>query len=106
MATLTLKVPKQDREVLALTRKHTVCISESMTKTISIRIDEDLLHAVDVAGEAEHRGRSEVIRDALEAWLKQRSLAEKVRRHREGYSRHPVSPDEFSSILGAQVWPK
>jgi metal-responsive CopG/Arc/MetJ family transcriptional regulator len=77
-----------------------------MTKTISIRIDEGLLHAVDVAGKAEHRRRSEVIQDALEAWLKQRSLEEKVRRHREGYARHPVTADEFSPVLGAQTWPK
>ena len=77
-----------------------------MTKTISIRIDEKLLHAVDVAGEAEHRGRSEVIREALEAWLKRRSLEEKVRRHREGYLHHPVAEDEFSPVLGAQTWPK
>jgi len=77
-----------------------------MTKTISIRIDEGLLHAVDVAGEADRRGRSEVIREALEAWLKRRAIAEKVRRHREGYARRPVSPDEFAPILKAQVWPK
>jgi len=77
-----------------------------MTKTISIRIDEEILHAVDVVGEAEHRGRSEMIREALEAWLKHRTLAEKVRRHREGYVRHPVAPDEFSPVLGAQTWPK
>jgi metal-responsive CopG/Arc/MetJ family transcriptional regulator len=77
-----------------------------MTKTISIRIDEKLLHAVDVVGETEHRGRSEVIREALEAWLKRRALAEKVQHHREGYARHPVSPDEFAPLLKAQVWPK
>ena len=77
-----------------------------MTKTISIRIDEELLYAVDIAGGAEHRGRSEVIREALEAWLKRRALAEKVQRHREGYVRHPVSPDEFAPLLKAQVWPK
>jgi metal-responsive CopG/Arc/MetJ family transcriptional regulator len=77
-----------------------------MTKTISIRIDEELLHAVDVVGEAEHRGRSEVIREALETWLKRRALAEKVQRHREGYTRHPVTPNEFSPVLGAQTWPK
>jgi metal-responsive CopG/Arc/MetJ family transcriptional regulator len=70
-----------------------------MTKTISIRIDEEFLHAVDVAGEAEHQGRSEVIREALEVWLKQRALAERVQRHREGYTRHSVSPDEFSPVL-------
>jgi metal-responsive CopG/Arc/MetJ family transcriptional regulator len=79
---------------------------KKMTKTISIRIEEEILHAVDVAGKAEHRGRSEMIREAPEAWLKQQTLAEKVRRHREGYARHPVAPDEFSSVLGAQTWPK
>lgn len=74
-----------------------------MTKTISLRIDEALLRTVDVVGKAKHKGRSEVIREALEAWLKQRSLAEKVRRHREGYARHPVARDEFSPVLGAQT---
>jgi metal-responsive CopG/Arc/MetJ family transcriptional regulator len=77
-----------------------------MAKTISIRIDEELLHAVDVAGETDQRGRSEVIREALEAWLKHRALAEKVQRHREGYARHPIAPDEFAPILRSQVWPK
>ena len=77
-----------------------------MTKTISLRIDEDLLHAVDVAGEAEHRGRSEVVREALELWLKRRALTEKVQRHHEGYARHPVTRDEFAPVLGAQTWPK
>ena len=77
-----------------------------MTKTISIRIDEALLHAVDIAGEAERRGRSEVVREALELWLKRRTLAEKVQRHREGYARYPVTHDEFAPVLGAQTWPK
>lgn len=77
-----------------------------MTKTISLRIDADLLHAVDVAGEAEHRGRSEVVREALELWLKRRALIEKVQRHREGYTRHPVTRDEFAPVLGAQTWPQ
>lgn len=77
-----------------------------MTKTISIRIDEALLHAVDVASEGDKRGRSETGREALELWLKRRTLAEKVRRHREGYERHPVTDDEFAPVLEAQVWPK
>lgn len=85
---------------------NTNCITEGVTKTISIRIDEELLHAVDVAGAAEHRGRSEVIREALETWLKRRALMEKVQRHREGYARHPVSSDEFAPLLKAQIWPK
>ena len=77
-----------------------------MTKTISIRIDEELLHAVDVVGEKEQRGRSEVIREALEAWLKQRTLEEKVQRHRAGYLRQPITDEEFAPVLGAQTWPK
>ncbi len=77
-----------------------------MTKTISLRIDEALLHSVDVVGEAEHKGRSEVVREALELWLKRRALAEKVRRHREGYTRYPVTREEFAPVLGAQTWPK
>ncbi len=83
-----------------------VCNTICMTKTISIRIDESLLHAVDIASEGDRRGRSEIVREALELWLKRRTLAEKVRRHREGYERHPVAADEFAPVLEAQVWPK
>jgi hypothetical protein len=39
-------------------------------------------------------------------WLRRRTLEEKVRRHREGYKRHPVTSDEFEPILRAQRWPK
>ncbi len=77
-----------------------------MAKTISIRIEESLLKAVDAAVKPEQRRRSEIIREALELWLKRRALEEKVRRHREGYKRHPVTPDEFEPILKAQRWPK
>ncbi len=76
-----------------------------MAKMISIRIDESVLKAVDAA-RPEKRGRSEVIREALELWLKRRSLAEKVRSHSEGYKRHPVTREEFEPVLGAQTWPK
>ena len=61
---------------------------------------------MDVVGEKEQRGRSEVIREALEAWLKQRTLEEKVQRHRAGYLRQPITDEEFAPVLGAQTWPK
>ena len=77
-----------------------------MVRTISIRIDESLLKAVDAAVKPGQRRRSEVVREALELWLKRRALADKVRRHREGYQRHPVAPDEFAPVLKAQRWPK
>jgi Arc/MetJ-type ribon-helix-helix transcriptional regulator len=77
-----------------------------MTKTISVRLDEKLVDAVDAAGESSRLGRSEVVREALQLWLRQRRIANKVRRHRDGYARQPVKPDEFSPVLGAQRWPK
>lgn len=77
-----------------------------MVRTISFRIDESVLKAIDAAMKPDQRGRSEVIREALELWLRRRALEEKVRRHREGYKRHPVTPSEFDPILRAQRWPK
>ena len=77
-----------------------------MTKTISLRLDQRLLRAIEVASKSTHKDRSEVVSEALELWLKRRALAEKIRRHREGYARHPVSRDEFAPVLKAQLWPK
>ncbi len=82
------------------------CVLISHGKDYIFRIDESLLRAVDAALKSEHRRRSEVIREALELWLRCRALEEKVRRHREGYKRHPVTPYEFEPILRAQRWPK
>jgi hypothetical protein len=47
-----------------------------------------------------------VVREALELWLKRWTIAEKVRRHREGYTRHPVGPNEFAPVLGARCLAK
>jgi metal-responsive CopG/Arc/MetJ family transcriptional regulator len=77
-----------------------------MTKSLAIRIDTTLLEAVDAAASSDRRSRSEVIREALQLWLHHRTLAQKVRQHREGYRRHPVGADEFSPVLGVQHWPK
>ena len=61
---------------------------------------------MDDVGRDEKLGRSEVVREAVELWLEQRHLAEKVRHHQEGYRRRPVKPEEFSRVLGSQQWPK
>ena len=74
-----------------------------MTKTIAVRIDEDLLKAVD---RRSRKGRSAVVREALQLWIARQEIAEKVRRHRNGYARHPVKPEEFGPVLGVQTWPK
>jgi len=82
----------------------TFCYTNRMTKTIAVRIDEELLCAID--RRARRGQRSEIVREALQMWIARRDLAEKVRRHREGYARRPVKPGEFGPVLGAQVWPK
>ena len=69
-----------------------------------MRVDEELLRAIDRSGR--RKGRSEIVREALQMWIARRDLAEKVRRHREGYARRPVRRDEFGPVLGGQVWPK
>lgn len=77
-----------------------------MTKLLSVRLDEELVKAVDAAGRAERRLRSDVVREALELWLKQRRTAERVASHRAGYERRGVTSEEFTPVLGAQRWPK
>ena len=77
-----------------------------MTKTIYLRLDQRLLRAIEVASKSAHMDRSEVVSEALELWLKRRTVVEKVRRHREGYARHPIRRDEFAPVLKAQTWPK
>ena len=77
-----------------------------MTKTISLRLDQRLLRAVEVASRSAHKYRSEVVSEALELWLKRRAVAEKVRGHRAGYARHHIRRDEFAPVLKAQSWPK
>ncbi len=74
-----------------------------MTKTVSIRMDEALLRALDAQGGK--RARSEVLREAVEVWLAQKRLSAKVERHREGYGRWPEQVDEFGALHAAQAWP-
>ena len=77
-----------------------------MTKTISIRLDQRLLRDVENASKSARKDRSEVVSEALELWLKRQATSKKVRRHREGYARHPIRRDEFDPVLKAQSWPK
>jgi metal-responsive CopG/Arc/MetJ family transcriptional regulator len=77
-----------------------------VTKLVSFRIEEGLIDSLDRAREVDGRGRSEVVREALQLWLRQRELADRIRRHEEGYVERPVAEAEFTPVLGAQQWPK
>ena len=80
--------------------------TKRMTKSISIRVEEKLIESVDQLRKQEGRDRSEVIREALQLWLRDRRLEGQVRSHLRGYEEHPISNDEFEPVLGAQQWPK
>ena len=64
-------------------------------KTEQMTLDEDLLEAVDRAAEKLGTSRSAFMREALRNALGDLRVATLEQRHREGYTRYPVEPDEF-----------
>jgi Arc/MetJ-type ribon-helix-helix transcriptional regulator len=68
---------------------------------VSVRLDGRLVSAIDAVG----RERSEVVREALEEWLRRRRVGEMVREHETGYRRAPVAADEFDWLLESSAWP-
>ena len=77
-----------------------------MSRMITLRLSEALVERVDRERKRDGLSRAQVIKAALELWMRQRRLQEAIRREHDGYERHPVTPDEFGPVLGAQVWPK
>lgn len=73
-------------------------------RTIQLTIDEDLVKNVDRVVKSQGTTRSAFIRRLLRNALREIREAELDRKHREGYEKHPVSPDEFSIPETDQVW--
>ena len=90
------------RLTLWMTKRNLRC----MTRAVSVRIDECLIAAIDEARMKERRDRSDIVREALLLWLRQRKLAEQVREHGAGYGKELVSGAEFGPVLETQQWPK
>jgi metal-responsive CopG/Arc/MetJ family transcriptional regulator len=67
-------------------------------KVIQMTIDERLLEALDCAARAEHRSRSEFVRDAMAAQIKRRKYEELVRQDIEGYRLQPQTPEEVAEL--------
>jgi metal-responsive CopG/Arc/MetJ family transcriptional regulator len=64
-------------------------------KTVQIALDEDLVEAVDRAAKRLGTSRSGFARDALRQALARSREEHLERKHRIGYERHPVKPEEF-----------
>jgi len=77
-----------------------------MSKTVALRIDDELLSAVDRARRARHLTRTRAVHDALRQWLARQEQEVAIRQEHDGYARKPITKEEFSPVLGAQVWPR
>ena len=75
----------------------------SNMKTISITIDEPLLGRLDAAATAACKTRSELFRLALQEWLDAQRRRRLVAEDRAAYEMHPVRPEEFEGLVGAQA---
>lgn len=73
-------------------------------RTVQMTLDEDLVKAVDKVSRRLGTTRSEFTRKALREALTRHSVQQQERRHREGYERQPVTPDEFSVWESEQAW--
>lgn len=73
-------------------------------QTVQMTLDEQLLAEVDTAVKQMGTSRSAFTREALRtalAAIKEKALEA---RHRAGYARNPVEPDEFDGWEHEQVW--
>jgi metal-responsive CopG/Arc/MetJ family transcriptional regulator len=74
-------------------------------KTIQMTLDEDLVEAVDKAAKRLGTSRSGFTREALRQALARLRKEQLERKHRAGYERRPVKPEEFDVWESEQVWP-
>jgi len=73
-------------------------------KTVQMTLDEDLIATVDKIAKKLGTNRSAFTRRALHAAIEKIRVSELERKHREGYRRKPVRPEEFGDWEAEQVW--
>ena len=73
-------------------------------RMVRVRLDEDLLAAVDRAAKRLGMTRSAFTRQALRVALGRFQLREMERKHWEGYLRKPVRKGEFSVWENEHAW--
>jgi len=73
-------------------------------RTIQMTLDDTLVDAVDRVAKELHTTRSAFTRKALQDALVRYKLEQQEIKHRRGYEKDPVSPDEFSVWEAEQAW--
>jgi metal-responsive CopG/Arc/MetJ family transcriptional regulator len=73
-------------------------------KTIQMTLDEELVRDVDKVVKTLHTTRSAFTRDALRSALKQYQIRKLEAKQRAGYTKQPVTNEEFAVWEDEQVW--
>ena len=73
-------------------------------KTIQMTLDKNLIASVDKVAKRLGTTRSAFTRQALKSALREIRINELERKHRRGYKRKPVKPEEFEDWEPEQVW--
>lgn len=71
----------------------------------TVRLEDELLRAIDAEARRSGMTRASVIREALLRWLEDRRVAQAAERDHAGYERQPIGDCEFASVLRAQTRP-
>lgn len=73
-------------------------------RTVQMTLDDTLIDAVDRVAKELNTNRSAFTRKALQDALVRYKLEQQEIKHRRGYEKDPVSPDEFSVWQAEQAW--
>jgi metal-responsive CopG/Arc/MetJ family transcriptional regulator len=73
-------------------------------KTIQMTMDEELLFSVDKVIHKRKTTRSAFFRESVRFYLEKLKINELEQKHRDGYMKHPVKPNEFDIWEDEQVW--
>jgi metal-responsive CopG/Arc/MetJ family transcriptional regulator len=73
-------------------------------RTVQMTLDEELVKEVDEMAARQGTTRSAFTRDALRAALDRAREADMEKRHRVGYERQPLTPEETAGWDEAQAW--
>lgn len=72
---------------------------------VQVTMPEEMVAALDAAPDVRTKGRSAVVRLAVQAWLEAKAEEELVAAYRRGYGEQPVQPEESADFAAIQVWP-
>ena len=75
-------------------------------RTVQMRLEDELIDAVDAAARQAKTTRTGFARAALRAALDRTRVAELVRQDQAAYRRQPIEPGELDASDDDQSWPE